>query len=1149
MVSFTRTHALVLVAVLVVLVLIGVGCWWRASSAAAVASEAFVGAPRFNGRPTACRLHKVFAPTEDDDEDPLLRLYVIDRTTGNVHVAGPKPEQYTERVTKAEHKHSYEEAVIACMRTPRFVGFVLAAPSDAAPEAPGTTGAGLQRYTALFFEAGDAEEMRDITRATYDDPAQRVRLTQHVFKLYPRVDKCAEPSFCVHPMLVREKLDVMGLRVHTPKTTEPAKNVRTAKRYCTRLGLAGFSCKRDAQDEIAFYKYVDESASKRDMNARLMEATDSLEAEDVDGDRVFYRLSDSACRTTVADRDSVVQWREWWKNRELGTGVRIHPMLAERDVQRRTCVDTADYNCFLNESDTASAQAYVKEHQGDDAAKALALAGPEGVDNDAYKIYKDANNKLFFRQRDRCCENRIGHPGTIPEGASDIVHELVSAGCNTDLFANSTFFNSMCDRVCKDRVGEDTPVYRRDLGRCVPEKHKHIPNRTVCNVASLRAKFGNEGGEGQCSTMCGIPSLDQDRGYQRLFHHPKSKGEGGEALETVGTHKRKALSECQALCDASPEGCDLFTISPCSTSADKCMGTCTLKRRAQPADGAPGEPQPPLQVSGTRVAPTKRIYMKQASYDASDPHLKGVYERNNYCRMDGQPYYNYQFGGDYADVFSSRHQLHNIQASGNVMQLQQAPVEYFENAPANEVSGMDPMTKALTLEGGDIDVSSIQMAAGQLVSNNKAYRFQFLAPPPIVEGSVAGDLVLAFKGAPPSTYLKTVRTTLADHLDVDAQQLELNVQPSPSPSTFPSVVQFRVIVYRDDIMEEEVDAGASAEEVRLTQGLKNDAQLSQALRKAFAGSLKSASAEVSESDTETPMEESAASPLKIQLVGRITLAKPVNAAAVKKTDAEFAYIRETFILAVQKTLQRIAALSPSQLNLNEFKLNTANNGESQISFNMNVGIRPSDVEDVITLLYSKLDTVQSSILKTCTLRLGDASSWTNITLSPLYLHLLSDSQDNGVIFQYFLDMKDVVQLTGTSVRLLPDKTIPHPPWVIARRPIVTLSAGTPYGMTIRAHLGEQSRVVVLTRINEADTQFEMELSGTRAMGNGHATIDDNTADKAFRLTANADGVRIYHDQSTAVLSKSARTFEEGTAIQFIVVCVLTDNTDRVDFGA
>ena len=82
MVSFTRTHTLVLVAVLVVLVLIGVGCWWRASSSAAAASEAFVGAPRFNGRPTACRLHKVFAPTEDDDEDPLLRLYVIDRTTG-----------------------------------------------------------------------------------------------------------------------------------------------------------------------------------------------------------------------------------------------------------------------------------------------------------------------------------------------------------------------------------------------------------------------------------------------------------------------------------------------------------------------------------------------------------------------------------------------------------------------------------------------------------------------------------------------------------------------------------------------------------------------------------------------------------------------------------------------------------------------------------------------------------------------------------------------------------------------------------------------------------------------------------------------------------------------------------------------------------
>ena len=86
MVSFTRTHTLTLVAVLVVLVLVGIGCWWRASASAG--SEAFVTAPRFNGRPTACRLHKVFVPTDDGD-DPLLRLYVINRTTGKVQVAGP----------------------------------------------------------------------------------------------------------------------------------------------------------------------------------------------------------------------------------------------------------------------------------------------------------------------------------------------------------------------------------------------------------------------------------------------------------------------------------------------------------------------------------------------------------------------------------------------------------------------------------------------------------------------------------------------------------------------------------------------------------------------------------------------------------------------------------------------------------------------------------------------------------------------------------------------------------------------------------------------------------------------------------------------------------------------------------------------------
>ena len=732
MVSLTRTHTLVLVAVLVVLLLVGLGCWWRAS--ASVGGESFVGAPRFNGRPTACRLHKVFVPT-DDGEDPLLRLYVINRTTGKVQVAGPKRAQYNERATKAEHQYSYEEAVIACMRAPRFVGFVIAAPEDASPEAPGSTGAGLQRYPTLFFEAGDAEEMQPIDRSTYED--RSAALTQHVFQLYPRLEKCADTNFCVHPMLVSDQLDVMGLKEHKPPTNAPYSSIRAAKRYCTRLKLAGFGCLRESQDDIVLYEYVDESDT--DIDAKLMKASKNkgVTGDHIDSARVFYQRSDSACRTTVADRDSVVQWREWWKNREVGNGVRIHPMLSERDVQRRTCVDDAesgmyDYNCFLTATDTETAQAYVKEHHGDDAAKALALAGPEDVDTDPYKIYKDANNKLYFRQRDRCCENRIGHPGTIPHGASDVVHELVSAGCNTDLLASGDFFDAKCDQMCKERVGEDTPVYRRDLGRCVPEEHKYIPNRTVCNEPTLRAKFGAEGGEDACSTMCGVNELDQDRGYQRLFHHPKSKGEGGEALETVATHARKTLGECRALCDAHPDGCDLFTISPCSTSSDKCMGECTLQRREEAGGNASVEATP-LAVSNKRLKPRTRVYAKQAAGALDDPHLKGFYERHNYCRMDGQPYYSYQFGGDYADVFAKPvrlQQLAKLQAEGHPLRAQTKPettVEGFTTTGPTNLAVGGAESNMVNIGGSNKYVSRINIPAGQITTDSdtedQAYRF------------------------------------------------------------------------------------------------------------------------------------------------------------------------------------------------------------------------------------------------------------------------------------------------------------------------------------------------------------------------------------------------------------------------------------------
>lgn len=744
MVTFTRTHTLVLVAVLVVLVLVGIGCWWRASAG----SEAFVGAPRFNGRPTACRLHKVFAPTEDG-EDPLLRLYVINRSSGKARVAGPRRAQYLQRVNKAVHKYSHEEAVIACMRAPQFVGFVMLAMSDAAPEAPGTTGAGMQRYPTLFFEPSDAEEMQPINKSTYENSRKRAQLKQHVFQLYPRLDKCADIQFCMHPMVVADKVGVMGLKEHTLNTDEPSANIRAAKRYCTRMhhagqNIAGFSCKREGQDDIRFYEYTDKDQT--DIDATLMNASDDnkLVGEDLDDTRVFHQCSDSACRATVADRDSVVQWRQWWKNRELGNGVHIHPMLAERDIQQRMCHDDVDnnkydYNCFLTEKDTAVAKEYLQKHHGAAATQALALAGPDGVDSDPYKIYKDANNKLYFRQRDRCCENRIGHPGTIPHGASDVVHELVSAGCNTDLFANGKFFDPKCDQVCKDRVSEDKPVYRRDLGRCVPEEHRYMPNRTVCNEPTLRAKFDEEGGSDKCSTMCGVNELDQDRGYKRLFHQPKSKGEGGETLETLATHARKTLGECRALCDAHPDGCDLFTISPCSTSSDKCMGECTLQRR----EGEGGDDaSTPLAVSNTRLKPRTRVYAKQTGDALSDPHLKGFYERHNYCRMDGQPYYSYQLGGDYEEIFQTRKRLHDVhQAAKNqgvAVSSEPEPsspadpqglFEGFATSPIQKIDARKRLIQKKDHPDVHVDRAYTTAVPGVVSTDGKTHRMKFVAPP------------------------------------------------------------------------------------------------------------------------------------------------------------------------------------------------------------------------------------------------------------------------------------------------------------------------------------------------------------------------------------------------------------------------------------
>jgi hypothetical protein len=310
------------------------------------------------------------------------------------------------------------------------------------------------------------------------------------------------------------------------------------------------------------------------------------------------------------------------------------------------------------------------------------------------------------------------------------------------LFASGDFFDPKCDQVCKERVSEDTPVYRRDLGRCVPEAHKYIPNRTVCNEPTLRAKFDKEGGTDKCSTMCGVNELDQDRGYRRLFHHPKSKGEGGEALETVATHARKTLGECRALCDAHPGGCDLFTISPCSTSSDKCMGECTLQRREGEGVDA-SSASTPLAVSNKRLKHRTRVYAKQTGDALNDPHLKGFYERHNYCRMDGQPYYSYQFGGDYEEIFQTPKRLNDVQQDaldqglsvGAEPQPESTQLMGQQGFAVSPIRKIHPQKRQMKMKGrGDVHIDRVYTTAvpGFVSTDGELNRMKFVgkATPP-----------------------------------------------------------------------------------------------------------------------------------------------------------------------------------------------------------------------------------------------------------------------------------------------------------------------------------------------------------------------------------------------------------------------------------
>lgn len=605
---------------------------------------------RLSNIQTACRIHKVFLPDDTNNEHPLYLLKVINRKSGESKIVGPTANKFKRNIGHKNHLHSFSEANVACMRNSRFTGFVLITPDAAIhPEHITNPNQGNQRYPALFFEAADENTSTNIDDGTYDNNSTALR--QHVYKMYPQLDKCKDTHFCRFPFPSElSTINELGLTQISKKNLP--KSLLAAQRYCSAIRenpknskLVGFTCDREGFKVLNFYECTDSSAEDYDFENKWIGLNNQQTQEHPD--IVFYSYSEEPCRETVADDDYTVQLRQWTKDWE-SNGANIHPMLSEKDVSQRICRDNAkkgkyDYNCFLNQEDTSIVNRLLKD-QFHDAANLALDDSPELDESDTYpyKIYKDMNSKLYFRQRDRCCENRIGHSGTIPEGASEPVHQLVSTGCNTDLFSDN-FFNNQCNDVCKIKVNPDTPVYRKDLGMCVPEDEdkKCIPNRTVCNNEKLREQFEKDC-PGKCSKICGKGQIDKDRGFKRLYHYPKSVGDDGEEIEVIGQYPKQTLNQCQARCDASGE-CDLFTISPCSTSSDDCWGNCTLQKR--PNKNQSGD----VRLSNNKIDERTRMYAKQ-EYDIDDPHVSDFYKRNNYCRIDGQPYYQYVMGADYTKL-------------------------------------------------------------------------------------------------------------------------------------------------------------------------------------------------------------------------------------------------------------------------------------------------------------------------------------------------------------------------------------------------------------------------------------------------------------------------------------------------------------------
>lgn len=178
------------------------------------------------------------------------------------------------------------------------------------------------------------------------------------------------------------------------------------------------------------------------------------------------------------------------------------------------------------------------------------------------------------------------------------------------------------------------------------------------------------------------------------------------------------------------------------------MGECTLQRREEASGDASAAAATPLAVSGTRLKPRTRVYAKQTGDARNDPHLKGFYERHNYCRMDGQPYYSYQFGGDYEDIFQTPKRLNDVhdaldqgvavsaepQPQPDSSQLT-SPQGILEGFAVSSIQKIHPQKRRMKMKGrGDVHVDRVYTTAvpGFVSTDGDLNRMKFVgqATPP-----------------------------------------------------------------------------------------------------------------------------------------------------------------------------------------------------------------------------------------------------------------------------------------------------------------------------------------------------------------------------------------------------------------------------------